>query len=286
MSWTLFQWIWRLDTPLYLGMPPAGALNRCRPYVMARTLWGALTAEISRSSAGNRFPDYDQCGQTIAECCRFTYLYPAEEKNGERIDWLPQYTTEKGYTWAGDGYVSNRNFRKRLFEAKPGTAIDPHADAALDGTLREMECIQPRWSEPGCAKPKDRLLCGYIFSKDDELSQTIARIDQLSIGGDTRYGLGKISRLLWRDLPAGSTLFGRQVRLDEEHPAVCSSVILGHARDSSAVSSMKGMKERIGGWDRGKRWIGDNTWTPGSSLDSEVWWLIDASGYWRHREMT
>ncbi|GIW70798.1 MAG: hypothetical protein KatS3mg102_0340 [Planctomycetota bacterium] len=56
MSWSLFRWTWQLESPLYVGMPPAGSLNRCRLYVPARALWGAVTAEIARAAAGGGFP--------------------------------------------------------------------------------------------------------------------------------------------------------------------------------------------------------------------------------------
>jgi len=59
MSWTLYRWVWRLEAPLFLGMPPSGSLNRCRLYVPACNLWGALTAELAQRRA-------EACGRRLA----------------------------------------------------------------------------------------------------------------------------------------------------------------------------------------------------------------------------
>ncbi len=64
MSWTLYRWTWRLESPLFVGAPPAGSLNRCRLYVPSRALWGALTAELARRRA-NASPSYETEGTTL-----------------------------------------------------------------------------------------------------------------------------------------------------------------------------------------------------------------------------
>ena len=55
MSWSLQRWTWLLESPLFVGTTPAGSLNRCRLYVPARALWGAMTAELSRRQAADEF---------------------------------------------------------------------------------------------------------------------------------------------------------------------------------------------------------------------------------------
>ena len=99
MSWSLFRWVWRLEAPLFVGMSPAGALNRCRPYVPARALWGAVTAEIARLKSGESFPNYEGVGGEVKRSCRFTYLFPAEKRDGRFLAWLPKFEKEKGLRW-------------------------------------------------------------------------------------------------------------------------------------------------------------------------------------------
>ena len=200
MSWSLFRWVWRLEAPLFIGMSPAGALNRCRPYVPARALWGAVTAEIARLKSGESFPNYEGVGGEVKRSCRFTYLFPAEKRDGRFLAWLPKFEKEKGLRWClqdcGKSW-SDRDFRRRLLDTRPGTAIVPESDSALEGSLRHTECIGPWWrdsnSQGETAAPV--LLLGYVFWQDSDRHRQLQDIETLFIGGDTRYGLGKIRRI-------------------------------------------------------------------------------------------
>ena len=110
MTWTLHRWVWRLEAPLFIGMPPAGTLNRCRLYIPARTFHGAVTAEIARSRNGDSFPDYGKLGWEIGLNCRFTYLYPAEKSGGNYVVWLPKYLKDKGLFWCSpNSHVNHAN---------------------------------------------------------------------------------------------------------------------------------------------------------------------------------
>src|SRR5690606_14852481 len=209
MSWTVLQWVWRLEAPLFIGMPPAGTLNRCRLYIPARAMHGAVTAELARRNGNEKsiFPDYGKFGKEVGENCRFTYLFPAEKQDGQFLAWLPQYMTARcekdqekdgrkvGLFWRccpseGKKCLSDRDFRRRLLDCRPGTAIAPESDAAFEGTLRETECISPWWRDPNCREePKAVLFLGYIFLRNDAFRKQLDNIDTLFVGGDTRYGL-------------------------------------------------------------------------------------------------
>jgi hypothetical protein len=290
MTWTALQWVWRLEAPLFIGMPPAGALNRCRPYVPARALWGAVTAEISRSRNGESFPDYGKLGWEVALNCRFTYLFPAEKRGGNFLVWLPKYEKTKGLCWRhhdGDESLSDRDFRRRLLASRPGTAIAPESDSASEGTLRETECINPWWRDPNCqGETNAMLLLGYVFLRDNGFRRQLDNIDTLFVGGDTRYGLGKICHVGWPELPGDLSVFGKRVHLDREHPEIQSDIVWGHALEGGQpqIQAMQGVKELLGGWDQGSPWRGALTWAPGSFLERSTAWSIDNFGYWLHVE--
>lgn len=305
MSWSLFRWVWRLEAPLFIGMSPAGALNRCRPYVPARALWGAVTAEIARLKSGESFPDYKGVGDEVKRSCRFTYLFPAEKRDGRFLAWLPKFEKEKGLRWHLQGCGesrSDRDFRRRLLDTRPGTAIMPESDSALEGSLRHTECIGPWWrdsnSQGETAAPV--LLLGYVFLNDDlhheqgekiheqkDIPGRLRAVETLFIGGDTRYGLGKIRRI---DESSNDTaVFGKPVRPDREHPEIGSDIVLGHAPEGGGDEGMQGAKELLGGWDRGSPWKGGKlAWAPGScdtnhTDEKPVYWSIDREGYWARR---
>jgi len=287
MTWTALRWVWRLEAPLFIGMPPAGALNRCRPYVPARVLWGAVTAEISRSRNSESFPDYGKLGWEIALNCRFTYLYPTEKSGDEFLVWMPKYEKAKGVHWCrqdGKESLSDRDFRRRLLDSRPGTAIAPETDSASEGTLRETECINPWWrASYGCqGEPIPMLLLGYVFLRNNGFRRQLDNIDTLFVGGDTRYGLGKICRVDWRDLSGDSSVFGKPVHLDKKNPEIQSDIVWGYALEDgqTPIQGMQGMKELLGGWEQGSPWKGALTWVPGSSLERSETWSIDNYGYW------
>ncbi len=294
MTWTALRWVWRLEAPLFIGMPPAGALNRCRPYVPARVFWGAVTAEISRSRNSESFPDYGKLGWEIALNCRFTYLYPTEKSGDEFLVWRPKYEKAKGAHWYccqdGRKNLSDRDFRRRLLDSRPGTAIAPETDSASEGTLREMECIKPWWSVSSGhqEKPIPMLLLGYVFLRNNSFRRLLDNINTLFIGGDTKYGLGKISRVGWCELSSNLTVFGKPVHLDKENPEIQSDIVLGHVLEDgqNPISGMQGTKELLGGWKQGSPWKGAITWTPGSSLEHPEAWSIDNYGYWTKGKQT
>jgi hypothetical protein len=308
MTWTAFQWVWRLEGPLFIGKPPAGALNRCRPYVPARVLWGAVTAEISRSGDRKSFPDYGKVGQYIALNCRFTYLFPAEKNSNDFLVWLPKYTPARqdvqngkgekkvGLRWQpvrqhttvsnnNDESVSNRQFKCRLFDSRSGTAIAPESNSASEGSLRETECISPWWRDSySQGEWSAMLLLGYVFCRNN-FQRQLDNINTLFVGGDTRYGLGKISRIKWHEISGDLSVFGNQVQLDGEYPDIRSDIVLGHALEEGAsqIQSMQGVKELLGGWQRGSFWQGELAWAPGSSLKDTADWSIHEYGFWMYQ---
>jgi len=290
MTWTALQWVWRLEAPLFVGMPPAGALNRCRPYVPARVLWGAVTAEISRSRNSESFPDYGKLGWEVALNCRFTYLFPAEKRGDKFLAWLPQFERIRGLLWychGGEDRLSDRDFRRRLMDSRPGTAIAPESDSASEGTLRKTECINPWWRDSNChGETNAMLLLGYVFLRNNGFRRQLDKIDTLFVGGDTRYGLGKICRVKWHEVSGDLSIFGKRVHLDGEHPEIQSDIVWGHALDSGQpqIQEMQGVKEFLKGWDQGSLWKGAVTWAPGSFLERTVNWSIDNYGYWMHQD--
>ena len=129
------------------------------------------------------------------------------------------------------------------------------------------------------------LFSGYVFLRNNGFRRQLDDIDTLFVGGDTRYGLGKICRVRWNDLSAADlSVFRQAVHLDKENPVIQSDFIWGHAwEDGQApIQGMRGMKELLGGWDQGNPWRGALMWAPGSSLERSALWSIDNYGYWTY----
>ena len=284
MSWKLYRWTWHVRAPLYLGLPPAGALYRTRLLVPARTLWGALTAELARHEGGGRTPDYASVGDALGKDARIGYLFPAELSAGSWRVWLPVYREGTGLVWVrGDqpgSWVPDLTFRRRILSARSGTSIDPSNDAAEDGSLRETECIQPRWRTAPGTDGSPLAMMGYVFFRDEAIRERLEPIRRVFVGGDARYGFG----LMEREEPVTPTdkFFGDKVVLDTENPLVDAAVIRAHVAAEEPALSLSGAQERIGGWswDQLEGDLG-RLWAPGSRSDSPIRWNVCKDGFWR-----
>jgi hypothetical protein len=286
VTWSCYRWTWRVESPLFVGTTPSGALNRCRVYVPARPLWGAITAELARLE-GEEEPQYQHVGDALRKQARFSYLFPAESIGDEWRAWLPEYREGAGLVWAREGsdvVFADRQIRRQLLGTRPATAIDPDSDAALDGSLRETECVQTRWRRGDSVANAPVAMVGYVFvCSNGELARRLEALDRIFIGGDTRYGLGRLVRVA--RTPATS-LFGAPVDLGRGDPHVVASRLLAHApwRDDL---QMTGEQEALGGWDmtgrHSDRRMSGPAWTPGSRCEDSGdrgWDLLD-SGMWQ-----
>jgi hypothetical protein len=295
MGWELYRWVWELRSPVYIGMPPAGMLNRSRPYIPVRVLWGALTAELARVLKETGFPDYPEVGETLRKLFRFTYLYPATRRDGAWQAWLPSFRQGSGLVWClgteskrNSSYVRNRALRRSLLDTSPGAAIDPQTDTAAEGTLRELECIMTRWRSDSPQIDGQVAMVGYVLVREwpfDGVS--LEEIRELHVGGDTRYGLGRL-RLI--EFDKACKIFGRRVLMDDESaPMIESCVVLAHADvpERDGVPALNGAREAMLGWDCRKGLLDLDykapLWAPGSNSEKKCNWLIDECGVWTIR---
>jgi hypothetical protein len=182
--------------------------------------------------------------------------------------------------------VSDRQFRRRLLSTRHGTAIDASADAADEGSLRETECIEARWRDDRGRDAGPVAMLGYAFvhaaQAPDEYPPERRRldgVDTLFVGGDTRYGLGRLRRVAF-DLVAQGGVFGGAVTLDADIPKIETSTAWAHAH---AGTSLSGALELLGGWDLGSIRNLEQAvpvWQPGSRSKAPVRWTIEADGTW------
>lgn len=300
MTWKLYRWTWRVKSPLYISMPPAGVLTRCRLYVPAYTLWGAVTNELGKREvefpSGNKFESakvrqyYEEVGKYLKEKTRFSYLYPAEPVNGAWQAWLPRYQEGQGLCWSRedqpDKKCIHRAFRSQLLYTRLSTAIERKTGTAANETLHETECLQPFWRKNKKNECKPVAMVGYVFIQtnwSEKLLAELRKIEHLFVGADTRYGLGQLELDSCKPVPQNQ-FFNLTVELNQEEIEIKSSFVLGHIQKKNC--SLIGELEIIKRWDYEKNKITGNSecyWSPGSSVSSKntiKFSIKDLTGHW------
>lgn len=177
MTWCVYEVIFRLRAPLHIGCGIVGNLQRTRPYVTGRVLWGALTMRLTRDAVQVHGPatdslEYRKVGDQVHQSLAFTYFYPALERNGTyHVQW----------PWEKESA-----FRHRFFSTYQGTALTYPSQAAAEGALHEVEFVSPNTLDTG----EKVFLRGYVFQKDDCTLNWQATLKRLQLGGERGYGWG------------------------------------------------------------------------------------------------
>lgn len=274
MKWEMYRWVWILKSPVHLGISPAGMINRTRLYIPARTIWGSLTAEISRNEPNFREDIYDQIGQELQDKVRFTYLYPAQWEGNTWLAWLPDYSN--GLKWQCERTsLSEREFRKKILFSIAATAIEPSSDTVEEGTLREMEIVQNYWRD-NIEQSSPLAFVGYVFFTDSLIKDKVFKIKEIFVGADIRYGFG---RLFLSSLDRDDSCFGKDVVLDRDEPHITTDIVFAHVK--SEGTDLKGAMELLQFWDKNRFSIHGLAWCPGSRVkEKSLTFKIAQNGIW------
>lgn len=182
MGWQAYCVEFRLRSPMHIGRGNVGNVQLAYPYVTGRTLWGALTARLTRDGyQGNRTSpsaaEYEEMGDRVnGRDLAFSYLFPALEKDGNFEPWWP---------WEAES-----TFRYRFFSTYVSTALNYAANSAEEGSLHEVEFLAP-YTRDG----KPVYLKGYIFARNGGVPGWQEALTRLQIGGERGYGWGRLERV-------------------------------------------------------------------------------------------
>ncbi|MGH9427844.1 MAG: hypothetical protein ACRD2L_16275, partial [Terriglobia bacterium] len=287
MAWQVHQVVFRLRSPLHIGWGKVGNLQRTRPYVTGRVLWGALTMRLTRDAANGRNSatdsrEYLRAGDELHRSLAYTYFYPATRSGtGYQIAW----------PWPNES-----QFRRRFLGSYSGTALSYPQQAAATGMLHEVEFITSRTLDTG----EPVFLVGYVFERDGCELKWQAACKRLQLGGERGYGWGDLGRIesseyTSEDLFDGKAKFnGMGERPVISLPASKSSPepLLAHTLTANLPAS--GEVEPL----VGREWRSYNThnhhagqhvefsgvcFAPGSTVDQPLDLVIGEFGIWQKR---
>jgi len=267
-----------------------GNVQGTRYWVPARNLWGAITERLTRSGfrpTGVPPGDYQRIGEWVKEHCGFTYFFVYD---GNEI--LYPHWTEEGLHY---GSLSTPDFERHWLSAHVTTALDASTTSAETGSLHEVEFIAPYWTA-GSGEVQRTKVCGWVFLDEVGLQELGTEqkwnkwLRELQIGGERRYGFGRLRLSLDGWAKTQGLLPGYAVHLDGKQPKVTIDefrAVLAHVPTEGIQG--KGLIEPLVGRETDTRkshafgcrlTCGVMCWTPGSVLKSATRFEITPQGLW------
>lgn len=195
MPWEIHRLVYKVKSPVCIGFHKLGFIQRTRPYILGRNIWGALTANLTRIMNNDR---YEDVGKTLKKYFRFMPFFPARHHDSAFLPFLPAYTSHHGLLYENgiDTGLKEYQLEKLLINAYGRTAVSPDYLAAEEGSLFETEFINPRiMTEDG---PRQVYFIGYLFKrkeiKDDEFDKSLLdrALERIDVGGERKYGFGRL----------------------------------------------------------------------------------------------
>jgi hypothetical protein len=200
MAWQCYKVIFRLRTPAHIGWGKVGNVQRTRPYITGRVVWGALTMRLTRDQARRQgavaqAQAYHEMGEQVHQHLAYSYFYAATMTNDEyKIAWPWEHPSR---------------FRYRFLSSYGSTALSYPQQSAATGMLHEVEFLAPHTIDTG----EPVYFVGYVFVSDSCTLPWQAACQRLQVGGERGYGWGDLALIRCQPVDADTHLFG-QLRFD------------------------------------------------------------------------
>lgn len=245
MSWKCYELNYKAKSAVHIGYgSQLGIVSRTRYYLPGKTMWGAVTAVLSRRIM-ERYDSgiYNKIGEFVKNHLIFSYFYPVKG-----TDMLYPHYTEEGLGFGSKGdkefVMSKEEFEKELISSYVSTALDKTSRTAEEGSLHEFELISPvefvGYLFTNLEKNHGNTSYGIpIFVREGEEAkieveikgekvEIFEAIKELQVGGERSYGFGKLE-LKDTEIKQRERVFKRyEVVLDAERPRITAEIALAH----------------------------------------------------------
>jgi len=193
MSWNVYKLTYQILSPLHIGYRKIGNIQSTRYYVPGRTLWGAITARLTREIFTRPQPtDYQKIGNYVKKHLIMSYFFLKDHQlyTPKYIDGQMKY-----------GNLMSVQFESRFISSRSTTAIFFGNLSAEEATLHEIELIVSQAMNDSA--DRSVFLEGYLYVDQDRSaappeisllkeSQIIDWLDNIRIGADLGYGNGRV----------------------------------------------------------------------------------------------
>lgn len=183
MSKKWYKLLFKQVQPIHIGAGSYGVINETRIFIPGWTMWGALTKAYNLRNGVNLSANQNLFENLFENISCF---YPCFNEDGSGV-LFPKFEKGKFYL---DNYSEDK-FRAKFVDTFVSTAIDSRTNTAIDESLHELNIILPGAKADYYEDEKERQLYWAGIVQLEE-SQQSSLPDEIYIGGDARYGLGKM----------------------------------------------------------------------------------------------
>jgi hypothetical protein len=298
MSWQGYELTYEARAPVLLGDHPLGFIQRTRTYAAGWTLWGAITARLTRARlARAEGADYQAVGRFVMENLPTSYahLLVRDEQAGIADEPArPRYDRQGRLRY---GPLSAAGFEARFLASLGQTAVAPATLTAEVGALHETEVLTAY--DQKTREPARWRFTLYAAKRWPELpaqlrgltiEDVLEALETLTLGADRSYGLGRLERVeAGAPLDAGDGERPRPLSWDDGtlHAHVPLRDVPGDRVRGRAVAIPWRWWENDSrkAWGPGQRPSVRIFYAPGSRVDRADWTpAIGRRGVWRMRE--
>jgi len=221
--------------PIHIGKTAYGVISETRIFIPGWTMWGALV----NSYAGKIGLEPDNFKEVQHLFERVTCFYPSFDNEGNAV-LFPKF--EGGELYLGADYPENV-FGMEFTDTFVSTAINPVSLTAEEESLHEMEVILPK------SKRNKRQIywSGLIGIEAENIDKMLNFFEEgrleITVGGDSRYGLGRL-RLISKRGEDGEAL-GQWGINEKGELNIREGVTANYIEFSTGIHFLKGKTEYI-----------------------------------------
>jgi len=221
MGWKAYRLVYQAKSPIHIGWHTLGYIKLTRYYITGKAMWGAFTANLTRTGEEKNPAAYQKYGELLRTNVLLSYFYPALDPD---VPLLPEFTDD-GLKYGG---CAESEFESLFIKSYGQTAVLPDSNTAEDESLHESEFIAPVVMDEETKEQSPVYFVGYVFIKDGTkvdgrefgLENMKNAIKEICVGGDRKYGWGS---LLLDDREATThrnKLFDYPLELDTDRPEI------------------------------------------------------------------
>lgn len=297
-TWTQYQLVLQLKSPLHIGQRKVGNLMQTRSYVTGKVMWAALTARLTRDMGnGTDGQAYVNTGTKLKDYFRFSYLWPSvpcdSRSKVEKWDDLKTlFPSEDNYSkklqnlkklYPHPKLVRSAHFDYCFLDSYASTSLDQSNYTAEEGSLHDTEFITP-YSRNGLPV----YLVGSLWVDEllpSELSDWMKKLNHIRLGGEQSYGWGKVQCICCEPVENNKS----EDHIPDPNDFPWSGYVPTHIHVEENEVTVQGTIEPLVGWERQndhKQIIGQATiaLAPSSYVENDTNFAIGEYGVWQKKK--